>query len=212
MPDEYWLRDTHGNKIEVWPGAWRLNLTRPDVAEFQARYAYQQIFDGNLSDRRLLLRQLLHQPVVAGYGRLGQPGRSSTPTVTGRLTIPFGWTPPGARACSQSCRTFRRLDARTPSFRASAPPPLRSWAPLFNGDSIGFTTAGVREGTRDFGYLSDTYQAGGRSAAPTSITMIEGSPPDQIAYGYDYSRSRRCRPPPSSSPGRSTPTCASPWR
>ncbi len=39
VPDDYFLRDTTGRKIEVWPGAFRLNLTRPEVVEYQARYA-----------------------------------------------------------------------------------------------------------------------------------------------------------------------------
>ena len=37
----YYLKDVNGNKIEVWPGSYRLNLTKPYVAEYQARYAYQ---------------------------------------------------------------------------------------------------------------------------------------------------------------------------
>ena len=48
VPDEYFLRDTTGRKIEVWPGAYRLNLTRPEVAEYQARYAYQRMIESRL--------------------------------------------------------------------------------------------------------------------------------------------------------------------
>ena len=48
VPDDYFLRDTTGRKIEVWPGAFRLNLTRPEVAEYQARYAYQRMLESGL--------------------------------------------------------------------------------------------------------------------------------------------------------------------
>ncbi len=48
MPDDYFLRDTTGRKIEVWPGTFRLNLTRPEVAEYQAHYAYQQMLKSGL--------------------------------------------------------------------------------------------------------------------------------------------------------------------
>jgi hypothetical protein len=48
VPDEYFLRDTNGQKIEVWPGAYRLNLTRPEVAQYQARYAYQKMIESGL--------------------------------------------------------------------------------------------------------------------------------------------------------------------
>lgn len=37
LPDDYYLKDVHGQKIEVWPGVYRLNLTKPYVAEYHAR-------------------------------------------------------------------------------------------------------------------------------------------------------------------------------
>jgi len=33
----------------VWPGAWRLNLTKPEVAAMQAQYAYQQLVDADFA-------------------------------------------------------------------------------------------------------------------------------------------------------------------
>ncbi len=48
VPDDYFLRDTTSRKIEVWPGAYRLNLTRPEVADYQAHYAYQRMIDNGL--------------------------------------------------------------------------------------------------------------------------------------------------------------------
>ncbi len=42
------VRDTTGKKIEVWPGSYRLNLTRPEVAEYQAHYAYQRMLANQL--------------------------------------------------------------------------------------------------------------------------------------------------------------------
>lgn len=45
--DDYWLKDVNGNRIEVWNNAYRINLTKPEVAEWQARYAYQKILDSS---------------------------------------------------------------------------------------------------------------------------------------------------------------------
>ena len=42
------VRDTTGKKIEVWPGSYRLNLTRPEVAEYQAHYACQRMLANQL--------------------------------------------------------------------------------------------------------------------------------------------------------------------
>jgi hypothetical protein len=47
-PADYYLRDTAGNRLEVWPGMWRLNLTRPEVADWRARQIVRQIVDGGL--------------------------------------------------------------------------------------------------------------------------------------------------------------------
>lgn len=45
---DYYLKDVNGNLIEVWPGSYRLNLTKPEVAEYQARYAYQTWLDSGM--------------------------------------------------------------------------------------------------------------------------------------------------------------------
>src|SRR5574340_22300 len=48
LPEDYYLHDVRGRRIEVWPGIHRLNLTKPYVAEYQARFAYQQMLDSGL--------------------------------------------------------------------------------------------------------------------------------------------------------------------
>ena len=48
MPDDYYLKDIHGNRIEVWPGSYRLNLTKPYVADYQAQFAYQTVLGTGL--------------------------------------------------------------------------------------------------------------------------------------------------------------------
>ncbi len=48
LPDDYYLKDIHGNRIEVWPGSYRLNLTKPYVADYQAQFAYQTVLNTGL--------------------------------------------------------------------------------------------------------------------------------------------------------------------
>ena len=48
LPEDYYLRDVNGDRIEVWPNSYRLNLTKPYVAQYQARYAYNKIVDSGL--------------------------------------------------------------------------------------------------------------------------------------------------------------------
>ena len=86
VPDDYFLRDTTGRKIEVWPGAYRLNLTRPEVAEYQARYAYQKMiesglmydgcfFDNFMMSQRWLTHDIYDRPVQLDARRRRQAGR-----------------------------------------------------------------------------------------------------------------------------------------
>jgi len=72
VPDAYWLHDTTGKKIEVWPGAWRLNLTKPEVAAMQAQYAYQQL--STPISRSTAASSTISSPV--------SPGSSRTSTAT----------------------------------------------------------------------------------------------------------------------------------
>ena len=65
LAEDYYLHDTQGKRIEVWPGTYRLNLTKTYVAEYQARYAYRSHHRKRPDGGRLLLRQLLHLAVVA---------------------------------------------------------------------------------------------------------------------------------------------------
>jgi uncharacterized protein Usg len=49
--DEYYLKDIYGNKIEIWPDVYLLNITKDVVAEYQAKYAYQTVLDtGMMAD------------------------------------------------------------------------------------------------------------------------------------------------------------------
>ena len=59
LPDDYYLKDINGLKIEVWPGVYRLNLTKLYVAEYQARYAYQLLLDGGLKPDGVFLDNVM---------------------------------------------------------------------------------------------------------------------------------------------------------
>ena len=65
LPDDYYLKDIHGNRIEVWPGSYRLNLTKPYVADYQAQFAYQTVLDTGLMADGVFFRQRVH---VSNHG------------------------------------------------------------------------------------------------------------------------------------------------
>jgi hypothetical protein len=66
-------------------------------------------------------------------------------------------------------------------------PPLEEFSTIFNGDSIGFLTADAIEGKRSFADLWAAYHDWWKIGREPVVMMVESSPPDQIAYGYDYS-------------------------
>lgn len=186
LPDDYYLKDVNGNRLEVWPNSYRLNLTKPYVAEYQARYAYQRMldkdlmFDGVFFDN-VFTTQSWYKYDIHGNRFLVDADENGVED------------DPDALDAAWKAGVFHELE----TFRALMPHAIMSGhgmnidepglAEIFNGISIGFGTANVLEGEMIFADLWDKYNAWHELARQPHVTMIESSPPDQIAYGYDYS-------------------------
>ena len=185
VPESAYLHDTKGNRIEVWPGAWRLNLTRPEVATMQARFAYDQIvklnlaqdgmfFDNFFLDQSWLKQDYQGNPVdvdADGDGKLDDPA----------------WLDAAWRAgVFAELAEWRKLMPNAYASGHLPRPPTTEIGALFNGDSIGFQVPEVIESRIGFGDLWDTYQGWWTVGRKPVITMIEGAPPYQIGYGYGY--------------------------
>ena len=193
VPDEYFLRDTTGQKIEVWPGAYRLNLTRPEVAEYQARYAYQRMienglmydgcfFDNFMMSQRWLTRDIYDRPVQLDADGDGKPDDKETFDQAWRDGV------------FRELREWRRRMPWALTSGHSQGYPHPEIAEIFNGQGIGFYTTDVIEGKRPFHELWKYYHAWCTGALKPAITSVESAVPDQIAYGYDY-RPQRQMPP-----------------
>jgi len=78
LPDDYYLKDIYGNRAEIWPGMYRLNLTKPYVAEYKARIAYQAIldndlmFDGCFFDNVMTTMSWFHQDIHGDNFKIGR--------------------------------------------------------------------------------------------------------------------------------------------
>ena len=186
VPDEYFLRDTTGRKIEVWPGAYRLNLTRPEVARYQARYAYQKMiesglmydgcfFDNFMMSQRWLTHDIYDRPVQLDADGDGQPDDKDA--------FDKAWRDGVFRELQE----WRKLMPWALTSGHSQGYPYPEIAEIFNGQGIGFYTTDVIEGKQSFYELWDYYQAWCTVAVKPAITSVESAVPDQIAYGYDYS-------------------------
>jgi len=186
VPDEYFLRDTTGRKIEVWPGVYRLNLTRPEVAEYQARYAYRKMiesgltydgcfFDNFMMSQRWLTHDIYDRPVQLDADEDGQPDDKEA--------FDKAWHDGVFRELQE----WRKLMPWALTSGHSQGYPYPAIAEIFNGQGIGFHTTDVIEGKKAFYELWDYYSAWCTVTVKPAITSVESAVPDQIAYGYDYS-------------------------
>jgi hypothetical protein len=189
VPDEYFLRDTTGRKIEVWPGTYRLNLTRPEVAQYQARYAYQKMiesglmydgcfFDNFMMSQRWLTHDIYDRPVQLDADGDGKPDDKDA--------FDKAWR----QGVFRELQEWRKLMPWALTTGHSQGYPYPEIAEIFNGQGIGFYTTDVIEGKKSFHELWDYYNAWCTVTVRPAITSVESAVPDQIAYGYDYSPQR----------------------
>jgi len=186
LPDDYYLRDVNGKRIEVWPGSYRLNLTKDYVAEYQARVAYERIidselmfdgcfFDNVMTTQSWLTRDIYGNPVQLDANEDGIPDDPQEFDAAWKAGV-FHEMEYFRKLMPHAIVSGHAMNIREPGI-----------ADIFNGISIGFWTADVIEGKRGYADLWDRYSAWLELAREPAVTMIESSPPDQIAYGYDYS-------------------------
>jgi hypothetical protein len=186
LPDDYYLKDIHGNKIEVWPGSYRLNMTKPYVADYQAQFAYQTVLgtglmaDGVFFDNVMTTQSWLKTDI---YGNPVQIDANEDGIPDDPATLDAAWK----AGVFREFQTFRQLmpNAIISSHATDIYEP--GIAGLFNGISIGFHTSDVLEGRMAFSTLFTTYNDWLSLAVPPPNTMIESSPMQWISYGYGYS-------------------------
>ncbi len=185
LPPNYYLKDVNGNRIEVWPGAFRLNLTKPEVAEYQARFAYQTVLDSGLMadgcffDNVMTTQSWQQQDI---YGNPVQIDANEDGIADNPATFDAAWK----AGVFDEIRRFRQLMPHAIVSGHAMDIYENGIAELFNGISIGFSTADVLEGEESFSSVFTRYLDWLERAVPPATTMVESSPLDQIAYGYDY--------------------------
>jgi len=185
VPESAYLHDTKGNRIEVWPGAWRLNLTKPEVAVMQAQFAYDQMMKVNLAQDGMFFDNFFLDQSWLKTDYKGNPVDVDADG-DGKLDDPT-WLDSAWRAgVFAELAAWRQLMPNAYASGHLPRPPSAEIGALFNGDSIGFQVPEVIESRIGFGDLWDTYQGWWTVGRKPVITMIEGATPYQIGYGYGY--------------------------
>jgi uncharacterized protein (TIGR03437 family) len=186
IPDNYYLKDIHGNKIQHWPGDYILNLTMPEVADYLAQYAYQMLaqsnfaFDGVFFDN---FRTTISTMTKDAWGNPVQIDANNDGIADDPSTLDAAWS----TGVYREMTSLRKLlpYGYLSGHLGGSPPAPQSLAD-FNGDSLAFYAVNVREGTMAFGDLWNTYQTWLSQGQSPVITMMQSSPPNLIAYGYGF--------------------------
>jgi len=188
QPDDYSLKDVHGNKIANWcvPEIYVPNQTKPEVAEFFARTAYQQLASTNFLADGIFFDQFnttIQQPFTDCHGNKVQIDADGDGIADDRAALNAAWKA-GMYAMVNS---FRRL---APNAYAMAHIVQTPAAPedlaAFNGIALEFFPQSVRQGQMPFGALWDLYQAWESRSVSPAINLVQACPPDQLSYGYGY--------------------------
>jgi hypothetical protein len=193
VPDDYFLRDTSGKKIEVWPGSYRLNLTRPEVADYQARYAYQLMlesslrYDGCFFDNFMMTQSWQTHDI---YGRAVQIDANGDGVADKPEELDAAWR----EGVFRELRQWRKLMPWALTTGHSQGYPHPEVAEIFNGQGVGFMTTETIEGKHSFAELWDYYNAWCTLALKPAITSVESAVQYQIAYGYDYEPRKKMPP------------------
>ncbi len=156
LPSDYYLKDIHGNRIEVWPGSYRLNLTKPYVADYQARYAYQTLLDTGLMTDGVFFDNVMTSQSWQKtdiYGNAVQIDADEDGIADDPVTLDAAWK----AGVFREIQTFRQLAPNAVVSGHAMDIYEPGIAALFNGISIGFSTSDVLEGRMSFASLLTRY-------------------------------------------------------
>lgn len=184
--DSYFLHDTHGNRIADWPGRYVLNVTKPEVVQFLAHYAYQLLAQSNFVSDGLFFDSFsttISQPYTDYLGNVVEISSKDDGVADAPAALNAAWSAGEYGVV----KTFRTLapGAYVSGHVLESPAQPKSLA-AFNGTSLEFYTQSVREGQSAFSDLWNLYQQWELQAVAPTMTMIQACPPNQLSYGYGY--------------------------
>jgi len=192
LPMADYLTDIHGQRVEIWPDGYRLNLTRPEVAERIAEMAYRMmvgdnlIYDGLFVDNVFLSQSWLQSDIYGNPFRVDadEDGAQDDPE-----ELDAAWK----AGVLHELETLHELmpNALYTGHAVDLHEPLI--AEIFNGKGFGFGTVDVIEGRGSWGGspqqftdLWQEYRMWNELAREPRIVSVESAVPHEIAYGYSY--------------------------
>ena len=185
LPEDYYLHTVEGKRIEVWPGSYRLNLTKPYVAEYQAKLAYQLILDSGLLLDGCFFDNFFTSQSWQNHDIYGNPAQLDADE-DGKPDDPAVLDAKWREGVFHELRTWRKYMPYALNSGHLPRPPDADTLEVFNGDSVGFLLPEVKDGTVSFYQLFDLYNNWFLKGRSPVTMMLESAPPLQIGYGYGY--------------------------
>ena len=182
IPEEYYLLDVSGERITLWPGSYRLNLTKPEVVEFNVQRIQQRmldadmLFDGVFFDSFILAvsihkKDAYDNPIridADGDGQEDDPAVVDAAWREGLLEMVRLWREamPGAIATGHLSKGADELGE------------------YFDGDNLGFICVDAIEGRIGFREIWERYRGWERGRTGPTVTVIDVGAPNELGYGY----------------------------
>lgn len=182
IPNDYYLKDTNGKRIVLWPGSYRLNLTKPEVVKFNVqRLRNLMLRDDLLWDGAFIDSFILDASInkTDSYGNpikidADNDGVEDDPAVldaawrAGLLEMVRLWreSMPGAYTTGHLTRGVDDL------------------GDLFDGDNLGFICVDVIDGRLSFGSAFNRYLGWSKGRLGSNISVIDTGAPNELGYGY----------------------------
>lgn len=196
QPDDYFLKDVHGKPIANWcvPEIYVPNQTKPEVAQFFARTAYEQLAQANFLVDGIFFDQFntsIQQPFTDCHGNAVRIDADGDGIADDPAALNAAWK----AGMYAMVNAFRGLAPNAYSMahiveNTAQPEALAA----FNGIALQFYPQTVREGQMPFGVLWDLYQSWESRGASPAVNMIQACPPNQLSYGYGYDPTKAMLP------------------
>jgi hypothetical protein len=193
VPDSYWLKDVNGKKIEVWNGAYRLNLTKPEVAAFQAQYAYKRALDRNLCLDGMFFDNFFTSQSWVTADMWGNPVQIDADG-DGKADDPDALNKAWKAGVYAELLEWRKYMPHAYASGHLSDSEIEETGTIFNGDSFGFVLPLMKDSGLHFADTWSAYHSWWDLGQKPTLVMTESGPPFQIAYGYGYQPSKSTMP------------------
>jgi len=186
FPDDYYMKDIHGHRIQIWNNAtYLLNLTKPEVGEAVANFCYQELVTSSFTWDGLFIDNVftsISWETTDAFGNSIQMDPNNDGMPEDPATLDAQWR-------AGTIHELDTLRALIPwgymSAHASWPADADVLA-RFNGDSSVFQPVNVREGNMSFGDYWNNYQNWFSRGVAPGIEQVQSAPPSVFSYGYGY--------------------------